>query len=147
MIDKSLIEKLIEEKLEGTGCFIVEVLIRSGNRIYVFIDSDTGVTIEDCVAVSRHIEGNVDREVEDYELQVSSAGLDMPLRIVRQYIKNKGKFVDVVLADGEKITGTLLDAGNESFQILVKGNKKAPGDKTIELKYNEIKETKIKLIF
>jgi len=147
MIDKRIIERLVEEKLAGSDRFLVDILIKPGNRIWVFIDSDTAVTIDDCVSVSRHIEGNVDRETEDYELQVSSAGLDQPFLLLRQYTKNIGKAVDIIMANGEKQTGTLIKAENEGIGLLLKGNKKNPEDKIITLKFEEIKETKIKIIF
>jgi ribosome maturation factor RimP len=147
MIDQRKIERLVEEKFAESDRFLVEVLIRPGNRIWVFIDSDTGITIDDCVEVSRHIEANVDRETEDYELQVSSSGLDQPLKILRQFTKNIGKAVEVILADGEKLTAMLLKADDQGIQLLLKGTKKEPGDKTITLEFNEIKETKIKIIF
>jgi ribosome maturation factor RimP len=147
MIDKRVIEHLVEEKFAESDRFLVDVLIKPGNRIWVFIDSDTSITIGDCVEISRHIEANVDREIEDYELQVSSSGLDQPFRLLRQYTKNTGKSVDVILTEGEKISGTLVNADQEGIRLLCKGTKKESGDKIIELKFNEIKETKIKIIF
>ena len=87
MINRDLIIQLTEEKLKKDQ-FIVEVTVGQANRISVLLDSETGITIDDCIQVSRHIESNLDREAEDFELQVSSAGLGQPFKVHRQYIKN-----------------------------------------------------------
>jgi len=89
MITTEQIEKLVAEKLENKDVFLVDIRIRHGNRISVFLDSDTGVNIKTCAELSRYIEFNLDRESEDFELEVSSAGLDQPLKLLRQYVKNK----------------------------------------------------------
>lgn len=143
MIKESYIKELIEEHLQGTDRFLVELLIKSGNRILVFIDSDTSVLIEHCISLSRHIELNLDRDVEDFELNVSSAGLDHPYKLIRQYKKNLGREVSVVLTDGSKLTGELLAADDESFEILVKTKiKKVVTEQTHKILYTEAKETK-----
>ena len=143
MISESLIKGLIEEHLQGSDRFLVELLIKSGNRILVFIDSDTSVLIEHCVSLSRHIEQQLDRDEEDFELNVSSAGLDQPYRLVRQYVKNIGRDVAVLLADGSKISGKLVAADNEAFEVLeVTKVKKVVTENKHRLAYNEIKETK-----
>jgi ribosome maturation factor RimP len=80
MIDKESIVREIETALLDTDRFIVEVKVKAGNRITVLLDSDTQITIADCVAVNRHIESVFDREVEDYELTVSSSGIDQPYK-------------------------------------------------------------------
>lgn len=147
MIDRRKTEHLVEEKLSGTDHFLVAVLIKPGNKILVFIDSDTHVTIDDCVAVSRHIEANLDREVEDYELQVSSAGLDQPFKLLRQYHKNTGKQVDIVLNDGKKITGILARVENSGVELILKPAGKEISEKKAFIGFSEIKETKIKIIF
>ena len=147
MIDRRKIEHLVEEKLSGTDQFLVGILVKPGNRILVFIDSDTHVTIDDCVAVSRHIEANVDREVEDYELQVSSAGLDQPFKLLRQYHKNTGKQVDIILNDGKKITGTLARVESKGIELMQKPVGKEIAEKKSFIGFSEIKETKIKIIF
>ncbi len=110
MITENQIRELVEEKIAGTPNYIVEVAIRPVNQISVFIDSDEKVSIKDCVAVSKHIESKLDREIEDFELEVSSAGADQPLKLVRQYKKRIGRQVEVLKTDGQKITGKLIDA-------------------------------------
>jgi ribosome maturation factor RimP len=140
MIDEGKIRKLAEEKLSEGGVFLTDVIVKHGNSIHVFIDGDQGVTIDDCVAISRHIESNLNRDEEDFNLQVSSAGVDQPLKFVRQYIKNIGRKLSVELKDGVAVTGKLLAADNEKIQLQTetqKGRKIITGE-TIEINYSEI---------
>ncbi|MBE0663147.1 MAG: ribosome assembly cofactor RimP [Bacteroidales bacterium] len=140
MIDERFIRKLAEEKLGESGVFLTDVIVKQGNSIHVFIDGDQGVTIDECVALSRHIESNLNREEEDFNLQVSTAGVDQPLKFARQYIKNIGRKLSIELKNGEAITGKLLAADNEKIQLQTetqKGRKTITGD-TIELNYTEI---------
>ena len=95
MIKRTYIQSLVLEHLQDTDKFLVQVMVKPANKILVFIDSDTNVTIADCVSLSRFIESKLDRETEDFELSVSSSGLDQPLLILRQYIKNLNKLVEV----------------------------------------------------
>lgn len=117
MIRKEEIIQLVEAALEGTDRFVVDVLVKIDNRIMVFIDSDTSVTIAHCVALSRYIEQNLDREEEDFELRVSSAGIDQPLRLFRQYKKAIGRKVEVKTSkDGIK-TGVLLAVSEDAIEL------------------------------
>lgn len=149
MIDKLVIEKLVTECLDGTDCFLVDVKISPSNQIVVEIDSDTIVDIELCVKISRHIDENMDREVEDFELEVGSCGITSPFKLVRQYIKNIGNEVEV-LADGQKMFGMLIDANEENFsvdvQVKEKGKKK-PVIVTKVFDYKNVKYTKYNLKF
>lgn len=154
MIDKNNILQLIAEKLEGTSLFLVDARIGTDQSIRVFIDSPEGVRIEDCIALSRHIEGNLDREVEDFSLDVSSAGLDLPLRVPQQYAKNIGRSVSVVSLDGSLLEGQIIDANEEGFHLQPKAPKKskkkenAPADLSpLWIPYTNQKETKIILTF
>ena len=130
MINKAQIENLISEKLAEKECFLVELVINEGNDISIEIDSFNGVAITDCVEVSKSLEGNLDREEEDFQLNVSSAGLDKPLRVRGQYEKNIGREVKVVLQDKCKITGELKEVNENdilvehSFKEKVEGKKK-----------------------
>ena len=83
--------------------FIVEITVKPGNKIIVSIDSFTGIAIDDCVAISRSIEANFDRDIEDYELEVSSAGLTQPFKVFQQYQKNIGKNVEILFKNGQKL--------------------------------------------
>ena len=103
MITKEIIESLIEEKLVDTDFFVVSIDISTANKISVEIDGDNGFPISECINFSRQIEGNLDREVEDFSLEVSSPGLNKPFLLTRQYLKNLNKLVEVKLIEGEKI--------------------------------------------
>ena len=148
MIDKSKIAQLVNEKLTSDQ-FLVDVTISSSNVIHVMVDSDTAVSINQIVEISRHIENNLDREVEDFELSVFSAGLSEPLRLVRQYKKNIKKELDVVLNNGQKLAGILQKADDRGIDLEVTTKEKAEGSKKKELitrvhslEYSEIKEAK-----
>jgi len=131
MIDKQQIYGIVEKQLEGTDCFPVEINVSPDNRIVVEIDSDTGVDIDICASITRAIEAEVDRDVEDYELEVGSAGITAPFKIKRQYEKNIGNEVEVLTYDGRKLTGTLTSVSpdGEEFIIEVSRKVKEPGQK------------------
>lgn len=120
MISVNDIENILEGRLEQQGIFLVDVLISNGNKIKVFIDSRKGVTIDECVGVSRLIEGNLDRETEDFELEVSSPGLDMPLKIMPQYQKNIGRDVKINFKDGNIQEGRMLDVNETGIIVEIK---------------------------
>lgn len=146
MIKRTYIQSLVLEHLQDTDKFLVQVMVKPANKILVFIDSDTNVTIADCVSLSRFIESKLDRETEDFELSVSSSGLDQPLLILRQYIKNLNKLVEVKYSDTEKAEGILLEATSESIKIQTSKTKKKPSE-IITIPFSEILETKIKIVF
>jgi ribosome maturation factor RimP len=144
----SEIEKLANEHLAGTDKFLVEVLIKPGNRIYVFIDGDHGVTISDCVAMSRHIESSLDRETEDFELNVSSAGADYPISQPRQYLKNIGRSLNVSLKDERVIAGKLETVDETGITLTTKGDKKKKlPPETLAIPYTDIKESIVIISF
>ena len=129
MIDKTVVKQLVEEWLEGKDYFLVDIEISSDNRIVVEIDHADGVWIEDCVALSRFIEERLDREVEDYELEVGSAGLGQPFKVPQQYINFTGKEVEVLDADGKKYKGLLKSVDGNQFTVTVKEKVKEEGKK------------------
>lgn len=138
--------------MKGTSKFLVDILIKPGNSILVFIDADDSVALQDCIDLSRHIESNLDREEEDFSLNVSSHGLDQPLRLLRQYEKNKGRMVNILLTDDSKKKGKLLKANHEALVILpaVTGkNKKKTDveDKELQIPFDQIRETKVVITF
>lgn len=100
-----------------TSIFLVDFSIKSGNKITVYIDSFEGATVDDCISLSRRIEGNLDREIEDFELDVSSPGLDQPLRVLIQYKKNIGREVQVKTKDNKIFKGILISADENGFVI------------------------------
>lgn len=138
---------MVEEKLADTDMFIVELSVSSNNRIVVEIDGMSGVTIENCVAVSRQIESNLDREQEDFELQVSSAGIDKPLRDRRQFVKNIGREVKIVLQDSAELKGELLEAGDQLKVKLPASKKKKLPEREEMIAWENIRETKILISF
>lgn len=144
MIDKEQITAICNEALETTDRFVVEVKVKQGNVITVFIDSDTSVSIDDCAELSRHIESRLDRDVEDFELSVSSAGLDKPLLLPRQFKKYIGKEVSVKLAAAnKKIVGTLTDFDDKGIVIKEKASKRKKGE-AAETRYEFLEATEIK---
>ena len=143
MISEQLIKDLTNQHLEGTDLFIVSVAVRSDNRIRIFIDSDTHVSIEHCIVLSKFIESQLDRGIEDYEINVSSSGLDQPYKLSRQYIKNIGREVSVLLNDNNKIEGTLITADEQGFSVTqITKVKKVITETTHSFLYSDIKETK-----
>lgn len=131
MIAKEQIIGLLEEYLkEQEGLFLVEVKTTPDNKIKVFLDSDTQLSLDSCVVVSRWLEEQLDREVEDFELQVSSAGIGNPFKVAQQYKKAIGKQVEVALKDGRKLHGTLVSFTEDGIEVevakkvLVEGKKK-----------------------
>ena len=149
MITKEQIISLCDEALNGTDRFVVEVKVKAGNVITIFIDADSLVSIDNCVELSRFIEGQLDRDVEDYELNVSSAGLDNPLRLPRQFQKHLGEDVVIKLTTGGKTSGKLVGFDNNGIQLEEKANrrKKNVEPATIRLEFLEIAEIKLEIKF
>ena len=129
MIDKNAVQKAVEEWLEGKEDFLVDLSVSSDDRIVVVIDHADGVWIEDCADLSRHIESRLDRNAEDYELEVGSAGLGQPFRVKRQYENHVGKLVETQTADGRKLRGVLLSVEDDGFTISVEEKVKEEGKK------------------
>lgn len=154
MISKDYINTLVEEKIAEMPYFIVDITVSSSNVIRVEIDGDKGVNINDCVQISRHIENNLDREAEDFELTVSSAGMDQPFKILRQYQRYLNREVSIKKLSGEKMTGRLLKATEDEVIIEQSRKERIEGKKKkqtiveeIVLPMNEIKETKVVISF
>ena len=149
MIDKQEIIDVVNGALAGTDAFLVDVTVSGDNRIVVEIDSATSIGIDDCARINNIIENHFDRDVEDYELVVGSAGLTSPFRVKAQYDKNVGNPVEVLTNDGRKLKGTLKSASNENFTITIEKKVKPEGAKRpvlmeedITFNYSEIKYTK-----
>jgi ribosome maturation factor RimP len=152
MYSIDLVKQLVTEKTNGTAMFLVEVTISKDNKICVFLDSQEGISIDDCVGLTRHLEANLDREKEDYELEVSSAGIGYPFKVEQQYINNLGKEVELVLKNGEKLNGIMKSFDNGTMVLethkkkLLEGKKRkqwVKEDETIHLE--QIKTTKLLL--
>ncbi len=153
MIDKVKIAELVNEKLTDDQ-FLVDVTVSSANVIHVMVDSDTGISINQIVEISRYVEGKLDRDAEDFELSVFSAGLSEPFRLVRQYKKNIGGEIELVLTNGQKMVGLLCSADDHGVELEVSAKEKIEGSKKKELvkrihhfEYSVIKEAKTILKF
>ena len=148
MITKEQITQLANEALENTDRFVVDVTVSKSNVIFVYVDADSSVTIDHCVELSRFIEGRLDREVEDYELSVSSAGIDYPLLKHRQLNKYIEKELEILHNDGVKKIYKLLSYDEEKIEvqeaiIKVLGKlKKTKYTETVVLSLSDIKEIK-----
>src|SRR4051812_32644635 len=118
---KGIIEKELTKYFENSDLFLVEVSVLLNNKIQIFADGKVNITIDQCAAISRYIENYLETNGlvgEKYTLEVSSPGLDQPLKIKQQFDKQKGKMVDVVLKNGNKITGTLEDFDEEKIAVV-----------------------------
>ncbi|MBR5297145.1 MAG: ribosome assembly cofactor RimP [Parabacteroides sp.] len=154
MIDKNIISQLVEEKLASSDNFLVDVVIKPGNLIVIEIDNDEGVCIDDCAELSRYVESHLDREVEDFELEVGSAGITSPFKVLRQYVKNIGNEVEMLLKNGTKLSGVLKDANESGVVVTIEKQVKPEGAKrkiTVEedlsYTFEEIKYTKYLIRF
>lgn len=154
MINKQTIIDLVNEHFAGTDKFLVEVKILKGSVIEIYIDAPNHILIADCVALSRFVEGSLDREKEDFELQVSSPGATETFKVLQQYQKYIGTKVKVVTKEGAKHEGILKSANENEFVLEETRREKKPvgkGNHTvvedITLTYNQTKETKSVLPF
>ncbi|MBP3244625.1 MAG: ribosome assembly cofactor RimP [Bacteroidaceae bacterium] len=154
MIDKNIVRNLVEEWLEDKEYFLVDVMVDANNKVVVEIDHAEGVWIEDCVELSRFIESRMDRDAEDYELEVGSAGIGQPFKVVQQYINHVGKEVEVLTRGGKKLVGVLKDANDSQFVVSVPTKVKEEGAKRPKLvdidetfTYDNIKYTKYLISF
>ncbi|MCU4174578.1 ribosome assembly cofactor RimP [Carboxylicivirga sp. N1Y90] len=149
MITDTLIEGFISEKLQQDEMFVVEIVVRPGNKIAVVVDNDNGVPISYCIELSKLIESNLDREVEDFELEVSSAGIGQPFKVLRQYKKNIGREVEMLTTAGKKLSGKLLSTDDTGFEVEIGEMIKLEGKKrkelqlkTVRYSFDEVKQVK-----
>lgn len=150
MITKQKISGLLQAFLEESGrsdLFEVSVSVSPKNEIKAYIDGMQGVDIDTCVQVSRHIEAALDRDAEDFELTVSSSGLDQPLKVPRQYIKNIGREVKLTSRDGKTLKGIVETADEQGITLREEATKKNPEPCVHTFSYDQIKETKIVISF
>ena len=154
MIETKRVIEIAERHLEGSDMFVVECKITPMGEIELLVDSDTAVKLEDCAALNRAIEAELDREVEDYSLMVASAGIGSELKLLRQYRKIIGGSVEVLLKDGIKILAKLTAANEEGIELMYEEKQLVEGKKrkvTVEVtksyKWEEIKYVKEYLNF
>eukprot|EP01029_Cantina_marsupialis_P004294 TRINITY_DN1433_c0_g1_i1.p1 TRINITY_DN1433_c0_g1~~TRINITY_DN1433_c0_g1_i1.p1 ORF type:complete len:155 (-),score=23.85 TRINITY_DN1433_c0_g1_i1:70-534(-) len=149
MIDKKIVLEIIEKEIAETELFIVDVSVSTGNAISVMIDSMKGVPISTCIELSRAIEKNFDREIEDFELQVASAGIGQPFQVIQQYHKNIGREVEVLTTEGLKQKGKLITVGENEITVEIEEKVKVEGKKKKQViltpytfAFDQIKSTK-----
>jgi ribosome maturation factor RimP len=149
MIDRQKVVELAEEWLADKEYFLVDVVISKDDKITVEIDHAEGVWIEDCAELSRHIESGLSRDSEDYELEVGSAGLGQPFKVVQQYRNHIGLEVEVLGKDGKKYKGLLKSVQEDGFVLTVSRKEKIEGAKRPQLvevdlnfTFDEVKYTK-----
>jgi ribosome maturation factor RimP len=149
MITQEQVVKVVEEILGGTDKFLVEVLIQPVNKITVFFDGDNSVSISDCHKLSRFIEERLDRDYADYQLTVSSSGMDRPIKLLRQYKKRIGKELEVISSTGERISGVLVKADDKNIELEhpVKNPKKEVAKLNSIISLEKIKSAKIIITF
>ena len=154
MIEKNVVKTLVEEWLQGNEYFLVDVIETSDNRIVVEIDHADGVWIEDCADLSRFLQDKLGEELDDYELEVGSAGLGQPFKVAQQYVNHVGKTVEVLSKDGKKTQGVLTAVDGNQFTVTVQEKQHIEGkkrpvmvdvEKTFDM--NEVKSTKYVLEF
>lgn len=154
MIDKNVVKEIVDEWLQGNEYFLVDIQMTPDDRIVVEIDHADGVWIEDCAELSRLIQDRLGEQLDDYELEVGSAGIGQPFKVVQQYVNYIGKDVEVLGADGKKVQGVLKSVDAPQFVVTVKEKQKVEGkkrpmlvevDKTYDM--NNIKYTKYLLSF
>ncbi|NLZ94910.1 MAG: ribosome assembly cofactor RimP [Bacteroidales bacterium] len=154
MIDKKLLITYIEEFLETSDNYLIDVIINPGNAISIEIDNDNGVSIDDCAKLSRYLESKFDREEEDFELTVGSVGLTTPFKALRQYKKNIGNEVEVLTKKGQKLSGILKSVSDDEFTVTISKKVRPEGAKRrkevsedLQFRYEEIKYTKYLIRF
>jgi ribosome maturation factor RimP len=154
MIDKKVVQEIVEDYLKDSENYLVDIEVKPGNAIVVEIDNDLAVSIDDCIELNKHIEAKLDRDLEDYELEVGSAGIGQAFKTLRQYRKNIGNEVELLTKSGIKYTGILKEAGEKEITLAIQKQVKPEGAKrkiTVEedltFPYNEIKHTKYLIRF
>ncbi len=151
---KEVVSNLLHEALEeNKSLFLIDFSISANNHIKVIVDGDSGITLKECIRISRHIEHNLDREEEDFSLEVTSPDITDPLVNKRQYKKNTGRIMKIK-TDTEAYEGTLVDSDEEKITLQWKAREPKPvgkGKITVEkeavIPYGDIKEAKVKVLY
>ena len=149
MISKDSIYQAVEQFIVDTDYFLVDIKVTPDNRVMVEIDSFEGVKIDFCAELNRHIESQIDREIEDYDLEVGSAGLTEPFKVQKQYEKNLGNEVETLSKEGKKFNGILKEVDSTGFVLEIEKSEKPEGAKRkilisedLTFTYDDIKTTK-----
>ena len=154
MIDKNIVNELVNQWLEGRDYFLTDLTVSPDSRIVVEIDHEEGVWIDDCVELSRFIESHLNREEEDFELEVGSAGIGQPFKVFHQYEIHQGDEVEVLTIAGKKLKGELHDVDEQGFSLIIPEKVKEEGmkrpkivNRDVRLLFSEVKWTKCQIEF
>lgn len=149
MIDKNKVRDFANEWLADKDYFLVDASVDDQNKITVEIDHKDGVWIDDCCQLSRFIEEHLNRDEEDFELEVGSAGIGQPFKVLQQYVNSVGYDVELLTADGKKMEGYLKSADENGFVVVVTEKQRVEGKKRPQMvevekpfKYDEVKWVK-----
>jgi ribosome maturation factor RimP len=154
-MDKVKITNLVDQAIqENSELFLIDLQFLPDNKIYVEIDGDNGVSLNECIRVSRGVENNLDREEEDFSLEVTTPDVAQPIKVNRQYIKNIDRTLTVRLKDNTKIEGILKKVASESIDLEWTAREPKPVGKgkitvvkTTTVSFKDIAEAKVKIIF
>jgi ribosome maturation factor RimP len=153
-MNQTAVKDIVDEALAlNDSLYLIELSISVNNKVQVVVDGDNGVSLSECMRISRVINDNFDREVEDFSLEVTTPDIAHPLKVKRQYIKNLNRILKIKTVE-EEIEGTLVSVDEETIVLQWKarepklvGKGKVTVDKIVTLEYNEIKEAKVKILF
>ena len=153
-MDKESVRLLVEAALEeNPSLFLIDLQLLPDSKILVEVDGDAGIALNECIRISRAVEGNLDREEEDFSLEVSSPDISKPLQVLRQYQKNIGRILQVKTPE-TTLEGTLVAVLEGAIELEWKAREPKPigkGKRTVEKKeriaFDAIVEAKVKLIF
>ena len=153
MIDNNKIKVAVNEWIKSTDCFLVD--IKSGtSKLAVYIDKPTGVSLDECISLNKYLSAAFDNDGiwETYELEVSSPGMDQPLKVPQQYLRRLGQEILVTISNGVQHKGKLISANETGFKLQEitsrkENKKKVVTETTHEFKYDQIKETKLIISF
>lgn len=154
MIDIDYLRHIVEKEIAEKGIFLVNIDVSPSNSITVKIDSKNGVSIKECIQLNRFIENNFDRDEEDYQLEVSSPGIDQPFQVIEQYEKYVGKEIEIVLINGDKFNGILKSTNENEIELEIEKKISIVGKKKKEkvkeqriINYKDMKSAKLKVMF
>ena len=147
LMDQKVLHSAIEEALANNEAYLVDLIVEEGNKITLFVDADNGINVQQLKMINREVEGVFDRDVEDFDLTVSSPGLERPFKVRRQYVNNVGRWVKVKLNEGEKVIGELINVTEENITLNIPGEKKKDPNTEKTFAFDEIIETKIEIRF
>ena len=154
-MDKEIIKNLVKDAIaENSELFLIDLQFLADNKIFVEIDGDNGVSLDECIRVSRGVEHNLDREEEDFSLEVTTPDIAQPIKVTRQYIKNINRVLTIRLKDNTKIEGILKSVSDAGIELEWKSREPKPIGKgkitvikTAIISLSDIAEAKVKIIF